>query len=241
MDTNIAKKAAKYIFYFSINPPLSSLNLLLPNGVKEIRNNNSVLSGIEIEVASTDENEAYNIANERAEKLFSMLRLFYFEHFSFKCKSWRKIEKDHETLVLNSEIQPPIITWSIANSKPIDLTNALNFANKKLLRQLEHFHNANSSTDIVQQYREYYQVLEQESSQINFTEKALRHALSHPQLNDKKVIEEVEKIFGTPYFDPLSNEHKLIVKNYTRELRAKALTLLKAKIVDPANLTKNDS
>jgi hypothetical protein len=71
--------------------------------------------------------------------------------------------------------------------------------------------------------------LEDENKQTSLTEKALRHAVSHPKIDDQKYVPEVVKLFGVPYFNPLDDRHKTTVKIYAEELRKRALVLLLSK------------
>jgi hypothetical protein len=70
-----------------------------------------------------------------------------------------------------------------------------------------------------------------EAAQINLMEKALRHAVNHPLLNDPKFSNEVSRMFGVPYFDPLNDGHVKIIGAQAEELRRRALEILLAKSV----------
>jgi hypothetical protein len=222
--------SCQYFFTFSLNLPINLPEMIFPPGIKLIRNQDSAVNAIEINASGT-EAEARNVANDKAKKLIAILSLYHNQQVKAKCQSWRRINPDGKEELFIELVANLSSSVSIraTGAQPVDLTKAFASADSKFWRQIGHFQKGNSTSDPVEKYREFYQVLEEESNQINLTEKALRHAVNHPCLNDPKTASEVAKVFGVPYFDPLNDNHKASIKTYAEELRRRALTLLLSK------------
>lgn len=201
--------------------------MIFPLGIKLIRNQDSAVTAIEISTSGT-ELEARCIANDKVKKLLALLSPYHNQKVEAKCQSWRRINPDgkEEVFIEASVNLSSSVSIKAIGAQPVDLTKAFASADSKFWRQIGHFQKGNATADPIERYREFYQVLEEESNQISSTEKALRHAVNHPFLNDPKTASEVEKVFGVPYFNPLNDNHIATVKVHAEELRRRALMLL---------------
>ncbi len=222
--------SCQYFLCFSVKPPINLVELVLPDGIKVIRNEDSAVIAIEVHTCGT-ESEAKKYANEKVKKLLAVLSLHHNQQINAKYRSCRIIHPDGKQELVVEEVANISSSCYVTGAKPVDITKIVASSNAKFWRQIGHFQKGNSTSDPVERYREFYQVLEDEGNQISLTEKALRHAVNHPYLNDPKTAAEVAKIFGVPYFDPLIDNHTAAVKVHAEELRRRALNLLLSKSI----------
>jgi hypothetical protein len=226
----MSKPSYQYFFIFSLSLSINLPEMIPPQGIRLIRNQDTAVTAIEVNASGT-ETEARSIANNEVKKLLAILSLYHNQRVEANCLNWRRINPGlNEEIFVKAEVNlSASVSIKPVGARPVDLTKAFASVDSKFWRQIGHFQKGNSSSDAVEKYREYYQVLEEENSKISLTEKALRHAVNHPLLNDIKTASEVTKVFGIPYFDPLNVNHKAIVNTYAEELRRRALTLLLSK------------
>ena len=120
----------------------------------------------------------------------------------------------------------------------VDITTAsfsdvLQNKNTKLARQLSHYRRGVASSDVVEQIREFYQVLEDEYPENHpFMQKYryVRHLVSHAELTDKRSKEEAKKIVGKPYLDPSAPEDMRALETHLDEIKNKAEQVIRSKI-----------
>ena len=223
---------SQYLFQFALDKPTNLADMTIPHGIKLIRNQDNAVIAIEVNTSGT-EVEARGVANDRLKRFLALLSLYHNQQINAKCQSWHRIGPDGKEEIFIELVASISSSFSIsASGKPsVDLTKSFSSTDPKFWRQVAHFQKGTASANPVERYREFYQVLEDEAAQINLMEKALRHAVNHPHLNDPKFSNEVSKMFGVPYFDPLNDGHVKIIGAQAEELRRRALEILLAKSV----------
>lgn len=181
-----------------------------------------------------DVNEAKDEAVERTKKVVAILSLEGINTkavYQYLYKLLPTGEKAHvfQRVIIENIIILDSILGKTANPL-IDITNSLSITDIKFWRQIAHYHRGNITKDPVERYREFYHVLE-DDNQENMTEKALRHALSHPMLTYPATVSEVTRVLGNAYFDPMSQKHLDIVRQYADNLQEKAKAIFLGKII----------
>jgi hypothetical protein len=206
--------------------------MTIPDGIKLMRNQDNAVVAIEVNTSGT-EVEAHGVANGRLKRFLALLSLYHNQQINAKYQGWRRIRPDGKEEILIELVASLSSSVSIsASGKPsVDLTKSFSSTDPKFWRQVAHFQKGAVSTNPVERYREFYQVLEDEPAQINLMEKALRHAVNHPLLSKSKFSNEVSRMFGVPYFDPLNDGHVKIIGAQAEELGRRALEILLAKSV----------
>jgi hypothetical protein len=102
----------------------------------------------------------------------------------------------------------------------------------KLARQLSHYRRGVSSTDVIDQIREYYQIIEDEYGKNDQRTKKytfVRHLVNHPYLNDPNAAAAATTIVGKPYLDPSAPSDILALKAELDTLKNEAIKIIKAK------------
>lgn len=126
----------------------------------------------------------------------------------------------------------------LATPQYIDITTA-SFSdvlqNKKaeLARQLSHYRRGIASSDIIEQIREFYQIIEDEYPKNHqFIEKHryVRHLVSHAELKEPHSKQEATKLIGKPYLDPSAPEDIDALRSHLGEIKHEAELIIKSKI-----------
>ena len=112
-------------------------------------------------------------------------------------------------------------------------SNVLQGMNEKLARQLSHYRRGLSSIDIVEQIREFYQVVEDEypnNHPFRKKYKNVRHLVSHAELADPRSKSEAMKILGKTYFDPSAPTDMTTLVTHLKQIKDEAERIIKSKI-----------
>ena len=105
--------------------------------------------------------------------------------------------------------------------------------------QLDWYLLGHSSPSVIERIQSFYKVLEQEqritasgnSPYIPPAEATyLRHAISHPELDDQKVVRYLRANISSPKIDPKNESHVRFLEGQLRLLRSQARLILDAKV-----------
>lgn len=103
---------------------------------------------------------------------------------------------------------------------------------EKLARQLSHLRRGISSSDLIEQIREFYQIIEDEYGENDHrTEqyKYVRHLVNHAELTRAKSKEEAIRILGKPYLDPSQPSDISVLSHHLASLKKDAFDIIIAK------------
>jgi hypothetical protein len=105
--------------------------------------------------------------------------------------------------------------------------------------QMDWYLLGHSSPSVIERIQSFYKVLEQEqritaggtSPYIPPAEATyLRHAVSHPELDDPKVVRYLQASIGSPKIDPKNESHIRFLEGQLRLLQSEAQRILDAKV-----------
>jgi len=127
---------------------------------------------------------------------------------------------------------------SIVKPEEVDLTRpaflrVIKEKDEKLARQLSHFRRGISSLDIIEQIREFYQIMEDEYGENDpKTEeyKYVRHLVSHPDLCRPDAKAAAIAMLGKSYLDPSEPNDMSALSNHLANLKNDAKSIIESKI-----------
>ncbi len=101
----------------------------------------------------------------------------------------------------------------------------------RLALQLAHFRRGLRTNDVIEKIREFYQVLELEESKVTEKFRYVRHLVSHPELTNKKAVEEATELIGKPYLDPSVPRDLQNLSSDVQKIEKKARAIIQSKLV----------
>lgn len=221
----------KYFFLFSINPPVKLTGFVLPSDMKFDYNKDSMAISLEISTYGNLE-DVKEEAIQRVKKLVALLSLQEIDTTAVYGSLYKLLPngaKAFQVVLIDSiGFSDSILPNTI--EPIIDITGPLSLNDVKFWRQMGHYCKGKTSKDPIERYREFYLVLEDEGP-VNATERALRHAVNHHELDSAWAIREVTSILGSTYFDPMNQKNIDAINKYSDELQKKAKAILIAKTI----------
>lgn len=187
------------------------------------------LTGFSLSIPPSSADEAFRIAIEKGNRVADYLGSIHHLPVQADLCNITEIKPKGETKIGIASVK---ISGNI--HQPVDL----DFANiKKLLvhddpkipRQLAHYNSGLRSSDPINQFREFYLVLEDEYSKNNpsYLEKYrfIRHALNHPELN-KPIKQKLWDEIRAFHIDPSSPDAQKLVEENLRNLKDDARLII---------------
>jgi hypothetical protein len=126
----------------------------------------------------------------------------------------------------------------LAKPQYVDITTAsfsdvLQNRNQKLARQLSHYRRGIASSDIIEQIREFYLVLEDEYPDNHPSlqrYRYVRNLVSHAEVTNPRSEEEARRIVGKTYIDPSAPQDLAVLRNHLNEIKCEAERVVKSKV-----------
>jgi len=218
-----------YFFEFDIKKSIKWPKLKASKDIELRRLPNNIVYRIDIKVYGVPD-EAQKIAKKRFEQLRNLIALYLNEVIDAQYSGYYKVTPNgiEQTVVVCDSLAIRDSVNTGTNSI-LDIERQMNIMDAKYLRQLGHFYRDKISTDPVERYREFFQVLEDEGVAFDQDEIAIRHAVSHPKITNPKHAPIVKRILGESSFNPSSTKHLQIINSQADKLQAKASAMLRKK------------
>lgn len=194
------------------------------------RDGNTFLTGFSLLIPPSSAEEALIIAVEKGNRAADYLgsihslpvQAFLLNITEIKPKG--EVKTGIATLSASTNIHQPV-DLDFANIK-----NLLACSDPKVLRQLAHYNfGLRYSSDPVNQFREFYLVLEDKYGKSHsYLEKYrfVRHALNHPELSTEKFRNLLLAEIGAAHIDPSSPEAKKLVETKLKGLKQDARQII---------------
>lgn len=130
---------------------------------------------------------------------------------------------------------------SLERPEEVDLTKpaflrVIQEKDEKLARQLSHFRRGISSLDIIEQIREFYQIVEDEYGESHpktAKYRYVRHIVSHPELVTTNAKAAAIQMMGKSYLDPSEPNDVSVLSNHLVDLKKDALNIIRSKTQKP--------
>ena len=206
--------------------------------ISEIRRNelgSKFLTGFTLYIPPSNAEEALIIAVEKGNRVADYLGSIHCLPVQAYLSNITEIKPKGEVkagiarLMASANIHQPV-DLDFANIK-----NLLTCDDSKILRQLAHYNfGLRYSHDPINQFREFYLVLEDEYGKEDpYLKKYsyIRHALNHPELNAKEVKIKLLGEIGSNHIDPSSPEAQKFVEDKLQSLKQDANKII-LKILD---------
>jgi hypothetical protein len=149
-----------------------------------------------------------------------------------------------EAELKNEGTEAVITEEKITPSKMIVFTNTKNGAEqylfvrkntqKQLYNLITNYHKGRALVSREERYRNMYIVYEALSKNPKIELRAIRHAISHPKLRDKKIIKVLRKLFNDDNINLSSYQHAKTFKRWENVLKDEAYLLLRKRLVTVA-------
>lgn len=212
--------------------------------ISEIRTNelgSKFLTGFTLYIPPSNAEEALIIAVEKGNRVADYLGSIHCLPVQAYLSNITEIKPKGEVkagiarLMASANIHQPV-NLDFANIK-----NLLTCDDSKILRQLAHYNfGLRYSHDPINQFREFYLVLEDEYGQgYPYLKKYsyIRHALNHPELDAKEVKIKLLGEIGSNHIDPSSPEAQKLVEDNLQSLKQDAKRII-LKILDELELNR---
>jgi hypothetical protein len=129
-------------------------------------------------------------------------------------------------------------TADLAKPEEVDLTKpafqrVMQEKDAKLALQLSHFRRGLSSSDVIDQIKEFYQVIEGEygKNDPRFDRyRYVRNLVSHPELNDPNVKNTAIALVGKTYLDPSEPQDLSALMTDLKNIKTEARNIIQLKI-----------
>jgi len=225
---------------FSINPDgvIVSKVLNLPDVtlVTEFDGSNNRIISVEIITPNFPLFDAIDYLQRIANRCTDILS--FISGYGVSCVLRQMNEINGEDGTAKTGIVPISFDAALAKPEEVDLTKpaflrVIEEKDEKLARQLSHFRLGISSSNIIEQIREYYQIIEDEYGQDDprlVKYKWVRDLLMHAKLDHKKAIAEALKIVGKPYFDPSAPKDISALSTHLIDIKTKARHIIRSKV-----------
>jgi len=224
----MSETVTEWFAIFELEEPKSFPDLKLPSDIILRVNSENKVDKIEIVVVDKW-SKVEQIAKERIKKFETILSIKLNFNFNYKFAGWARKEGNTR---LERRIVTTTLVFSNANrgkNPKLDIEQLLNSGDSQYWRQTGHFAKGKKATDPVERYREFFLIVEDEGNPLTDDEKALRHAVNHPFVSYPGTVRRVRSILGSPFFNPMKDEHIKIVQEYANRMQEKAQTIINNK------------
>lgn len=190
-----------------------------------------ILKGFSIITPSLTIKEADDFAQENANRIFDYLSAIHNYPIEGYLSNTVELKPEGEVKTGYKKFSSDAILH-----KPEDLDFDKDsfkvLTTKKLARQLSHFRRGLKTTDVIEKFREFYLICEDEypSGHQFLKVKPVRALLSHPELNRPGHIAKAKNLVGKNYFDPSDPRDMAAIKDYSNKIEKEAREIIKRKI-----------